>query len=76
MDTEIVNDKVIKEVRVQIFCIIILNVYPYFSILYYYYFQIPVYLSNDLRHLILLHYPTRLTKNDQLLSSIVTQVSS
>ncbi|XP_050440506.1 DNA-directed RNA polymerase III subunit RPC5 isoform X2 [Adelges cooleyi] len=35
--------------------------------------EIPVYLSDDLRHLILLHYPTRLTKNDQLLSSTVTQ---
>ncbi|XP_050521996.1 DNA-directed RNA polymerase III subunit RPC5 isoform X2 [Daktulosphaira vitifoliae] len=35
--------------------------------------EIPVYLSDDLRHLILLHYPTRLSRNDQLLSSSVTQ---
>lgn len=39
-----------------------------------YCFQIPVYLSDDLRHLLLLHYPTRLLKNDQLLTSNVTQV--
>lgn len=35
--------------------------------------EIPVYLSDDLRQLLLLHYPTRLSKNDQLLTSTVTQ---
>ncbi|XP_060857041.1 DNA-directed RNA polymerase III subunit RPC5-like [Metopolophium dirhodum] len=35
--------------------------------------EIPVYLSNDAMKLLLLHYPTRLSKNDQLLSSNVTQ---
>lgn len=35
--------------------------------------EIPVYLSDDLRQLLLLHYPTRLSKNDQLLTSTVIQ---
>ncbi|CAH1732329.1 unnamed protein product [Aphis gossypii] len=35
--------------------------------------EIPVFLSNDAMNLLLLHYPTRFSKNDQLLSSTVTQ---
>ncbi|XP_060846618.1 DNA-directed RNA polymerase III subunit RPC5-like [Rhopalosiphum padi] len=35
--------------------------------------EIPVFLSNDAMKLLLLHYPTRLSKNDKLLSSAVTK---
>lgn len=35
--------------------------------------EIPVFLSNDAMKLFLLHYPTRLSRNDKLLSSTVTQ---